>query len=95
MPTGDEPHPFRLVGPVRAALVVAVGIALWALAAWITGTLLTTDGGWYNDAPNRGVLYSAGQSSGAPFVWIAAVASWFIAAYLILRHRGSARPSAD
>jgi hypothetical protein len=72
-------------------------IAVVALGAccWVTASTLNTwldwrhiDGGWFNYAPNNGVVFS--PASGNPWrslgVWIAAILLWFGLSYLLLRN---------
>ena len=75
-----------------AALVV-IGLAL---RAWFWGA---TPGGWFDVAPNAGVLYSpsgpdGGRIVGEALLWLGAIAAWMGLSLALLRTRRPAGQTA-
>jgi hypothetical protein len=79
-------------------VVIASGLAL-AVTAWTTTRLfgVPRGSGWFNYAPNSGVLYTPGQGlvpdAGSMLrdglVWLAAVGIWAALALWVYREKGT------
>jgi hypothetical protein len=87
----------------RHVVVIASGLAL-AVTAWTTTRLLDVPrgSGWFNYAPNSGVLYTPGQGLLPDagwvlrdgLVWLAAVGIWAALALWLYRANGTDEPAA-
>lgn len=73
----------------RWIAIVALGAGCWATASaantWFDQRNL--DGGWFNYAPNNGIVFSPAPASPwrGLLVWLVAIFVWSCLSYLVLR----------
>jgi hypothetical protein len=85
----------------RVVLVVALGTALWAGWSALDAATAGTPGGWANDTPNGGVIYSDSRGALQTDEWLRlAVQLGFVGVWLaistwILAERPTGRRAAD
>jgi hypothetical protein len=82
--------------PQRTVMVIASGLAIAVVITtvnrlWLSGGAV--DGGWFNYAPNSGVIFPATMNQGwiwrEALLWLIGIATWAGVAYLIYRRRES------
>jgi len=93
--------PVRMNMAQRVVLSISLGVILivvgFALRAWFWES--PVPGGWFNYAPNNGVLFSYDDPAKGPIVgqaaaWIGLVLVWTAAALFLLRGRAGEQPVA-
>lgn len=81
----------------RVVLVIGWGLILATVAAALSAELApaSMEDGWFNYAPNEGILtgYPDGANWGRAATWLGAVALWTVGSLLLLRSGRSSSSS--